>query len=368
MSVKPVRVIAADFHLRERAWERYPGLEGDSYYGLSQVVDVCVSRGLSLVGLGDLFDERRPSPRSMVVAQLAVEKMRQADLDFWYLRGNHDMTDPAWLSLFPHAVPLGGCCYEAGGLLFAGLDYQPRDLFLPELCDMLNVYSRVDVLCCHQAWRELSGGRCDAAVSDLFGVRCLASGDLHRSVIATHLDSSGLPVVVLSPGALCLQAIDEPDEHYCLVLYDDLSVERVKLRSRPVVRLAIDSTAALGEAISTLPARLAVDESLPPGISKPIVDVRLSPGVPDAHSVLTSALAGQAHLFVRLTKESVQPPGAAEAADGPQPGLLDGLAETLGESSRAYSHGSRLLSGNDPDRVLDEIEDEIVSHVIQDSP
>src|SRR5690242_13525682 len=97
---KPLCIGSSDWHLERHAWVRYPELAGDAYYGLKQIIDVCVDRQLPLLAAGDLFDKTFPDSRSVSFAMKQMDRMKDSKLPVFFTQGQHEMAkDNPWLGL-----------------------------------------------------------------------------------------------------------------------------------------------------------------------------------------------------------------------------------------------------------------------------
>jgi DNA repair exonuclease SbcCD nuclease subunit len=91
---KPIALITADWHLTHNAWKWRPNLYGDALFGLQQIRDVALKYGLPIIAAGDMFDVKRPPLPILIETQQLLE-----DTDGYYIQGNHDKTEPSWMSL-----------------------------------------------------------------------------------------------------------------------------------------------------------------------------------------------------------------------------------------------------------------------------
>ena len=313
----PLAVLASDWHLAPGAWARYPGLRGDAYFGLQQAADLCVQRRLPLLAPGDLFDVNHPDARSVGVAMVVAAQLHLASLPLYFLQGQHDATrDLPWLALHPHPRHMHAQALELSGLTFRFLDYQPVGDLARQL-DALAAGPAYDVLVAHQPWRETMGTRAPLE-SSLAAVtaRAVISGDLHKTLVRTFPGRDG-PLLFVSPGCLSLQSIDEPEDKYALVLYDDLSVERVRLRTRPVYRLDLTGPEAADGAwkdwlAPTLAGMAPGGTELPEELCLPILHARCPTELADVYTALRRLCAGRFHLFYTpVEPASVQDNGYA---------------------------------------------------------
>jgi hypothetical protein len=323
-------VVFADPHFTPYGAWRGRNITGDALHGLTQVVDYCVEyrNDVSEVWvLGDLWERHNndhPGAPALhrAIGQQVERLAKKRILPRWIL-GNHDGGVP-WWGLYPQALAAGGKPAKFLGLPAFALDWTPRDRLLGAI-EGIPAGTRVALL--HQSWDGLMGsGSCEGKLEWLAGrgIDYLFSGDLHQ---VRHEAAGSL--VAFSPGALCLQAINEDNVHGFLVAGrdgDDLAVEWVGIRSRPRLEAALDSGDDLEEWLETLDATLAAadDAGLPDEVKKPLVSVRFRVDIPGGPERVRAALADRGHLFLRYDA------AAPEAASEPSPRLINGYQQSGG--------------------------------------
>ena len=314
----PLFVFSADWHLARSAWVR-SGIDGDSYYGLEQLVDLCVKRDVPLVGAGDLLDSCDPSPEDIAFMRRQFDRMKAERLPVFYILGNHD--DELWpgsVHDWPIHVDRGAAPWvlssDRGALYFYGLDaLTPGEL--PAALAAIPPQSRV--LICHQSWTELMGAHvtCDGSLSMVPShIDLVLTGDFHKHYVTQFKRSDDSYGTVLSPGSLCMQTLTEESKKQVFVVgFDedgDLAYESVPLKTRPFMELRVDDAVAFDALIER---GMATIEPLPEWVdsahevSIPLVHIRYDPDVaPDASRRLKKALAGYHVMLTAHSKAATQ--------------------------------------------------------------
>jgi predicted phosphodiesterase len=287
-------LVFADHHHRVR--------RGDEQFALRQIVDLALRHNVrKLVGLGDLID--RQTNRSETILGFYQEVSGLAgNCDFWFIQGQHDFDVPPWLTQV--GVHAHGSVFEVGPWTCYGLDFQPVGK-LREALDL--VPADCDCLLCHQTWGDWMGdvATTQGDFADVPGhVKVVLTGDLHRCVVEKHKNRDGEQMRTISPGATTAQKIDEPHEHYVLLVGDDGSVKKEKLKSRvfidgPVMNRPDD----LDRFVAELPAELdaayerAAAADYPHDMMTPILRYTFSHRLADAVRRVERAAAGRAFLY-----------------------------------------------------------------------
>jgi hypothetical protein len=299
----PVALIVSDLHLSDRTWGSHPDLLGDSYWGLEQVVRRATERQPAVViAGGDCLDVSRPNSQPVSEFLQALAELQKQDIWFWYIQGQHEFDRPPWLSVSPWGTHLHGLVGEVGPFKIYGLDYQPT-AHLPDALQAIR--EDADVLICHQAWREFMGrDTCQGELWQIPHVPLVFTGDLHQYREATFRGADGRDFRVYSPGATHMRKIDEPEEHYILWLYDDGTVERETLRSRPVIRSGpLSREEQLEEFLVGLPEKLAAADAaaagLPEALRRPLVQVKFHRDLPQVERRLAAVLNETASLHLQ---------------------------------------------------------------------
>lgn len=236
-------VVVGDPHLSERTWASHRSLTGDSLYSFWQAVEIAKEHELPMVLLGDIFDSKSVSSAVLQFFCSCMDNLQRHRIPVYYIQGNHDIVTPPWPDVHSwpqhihreriqlEDVPTGDVlrCY--------GLDWAPVANYAEQLAE---IPADVDVLFTHQAWYEFGkmGSSATAECAMLPRGMHVLTGDLHIPMAANGTAANGATVHLLSPGALCLQAINEPQHHYVYILQKtlagDVTVLPVSLHTRKV--------------------------------------------------------------------------------------------------------------------------------------
>jgi DNA repair exonuclease SbcCD nuclease subunit len=130
------RVIhTGDTHVGYRQYNS-PDRRQDFLAGFQSVVDDAVGEGAeadavdAVIHAGDLFHDRRPDLQDLLGVLNGLVRLREADVPFLAVVGNHEATrGEQWLDLFEElglAVRLGAHPFVVGDVAVYGLDFVPR--------------------------------------------------------------------------------------------------------------------------------------------------------------------------------------------------------------------------------------------------
>jgi hypothetical protein len=346
----PISAITADDHLDTHTWAKHPDLAGDSYFAFSQKIDYCLARDLSLIQAGDLFNRRFPDPASVYFFNQQMHRMKRGDIGVYAIQGNHEVfrTSP-WLSSNASGCPahVHKKAFQIGDIWFYGLDFQPAEQLKLELVALRQLEPKPHVLIAHQVWEEPMGLKAgpEAAYRDVPVVQMLITGDFHRHCVTRCVGVDEQPLTVLSPGSQCLQSKAEDPNKYFFILYSDLTVESVLLKSRPLERFKFRNPLSFEDELAQAVAKAVPGNELPEHIAKPIFVVEYSELISNVHARLKAALAGKVHLFEtpiesRAAKAEVKPAIA-------KCGAVEQL-ELFKEDLPVYETSKRLLTAKDP--------------------
>lgn len=362
---KPLCAVTADLHLAVRAWARRPELHGDAYYGLEQIVDHCLFTHLPLVLAGDVFDKTRPDPYTIFIARQLLARMSKRNLAVWYIQGQHELDrNTPWLrSIFDWPIHINKTPLNLAGISLYGLDWTPPDCVHEEFD---NIPADTNVLIAHQVWGGFMGNfnKHECNFHDVPHVQLIITGDYHRTLILKERNRAGSNCVVLSPGPPAMQSIDEHPDKYFFILYDDLSLVKVPLRSRNMWRFVVgteqDLDALLRE--DAIKPALTPQTGVPDCIAKNMLHVTYQNNIPDAYSRITAVVGQQAHLFlspVRIKPEALLIEKEARlqtAASG-----LEGSLELLVQrDTPLYRDTMTLLRSPDPAAQLDAMRESFI--------
>lgn len=308
----PIAVLSADTHLAQRSWAKHPGLAGDSYFGLQQLVDYCTANELDLLLAGDIFDKTRPDPTTIWHMRTQMDRMERQNLGVRYIQGQHELDrDHPWLnsvSWWPEHVH----CKEfelSPGIVGYGLDWTPADQVKDEF---EKIPPMTDILMAHQVWRDLMGpriGESECAFADVPRARMIFTGDFHRHLKLQAINRDTATTCILSPGPVCMQSIDEDPHKRFFVLCDDMSVYTVSLKTRQCFRFAINTKDDLEIFLTgNVEQAVQMQKDIPDFLAKNIVHIIYRDDIPEVYARITNAIGTRAHLFmipVRQKQEAV---------------------------------------------------------------
>jgi len=311
-SKKAISVLSADTHNKPYTWSKYPLLRGDAFFSFQQIVSYCIACRLPLILAGDILDERRPDAETVGFVTDQMNSMADAKLPVYFIQGQHDMSGRPWLKIGQWPTHVDGKSFEIGGIKFYGIDFVPKHLLAGRL---EQIPDGTDVVVMHQVWEEFMGRvrSCEGALRDVPKVKMVITGDFHRHDRFKINAADGRDLVIVSPGSTNMRTLDEDPHKYFYVLYDDLSVESVPLKTRHVYRTRFASEAEVTEALLAVQelgyphAKQYVDTSgLPSEIQKPIWDVEFYETVPDVEKRVMLVAGNKFHVFVKCIRPDKQ--------------------------------------------------------------
>jgi hypothetical protein len=307
---KPIAVVAADCHLDHLIWRSRPEIYGDSHYAFKQLVTLAVSRKLPLILAGDIVETLpvdAPNSETISVLRESMAALRRAGIPVYYISGQHDQAKLSWVTACGGArMPPMNSIVEIGGKRFAFIPWLPSRL-LPAAMEAVDV-ERADVVICHQVWQEMMGGEsAEGRLSQFKTPSLVISGDYHRQLVK-RVHREGLPdLVAVSPGATHMRKLNEPVKHCAAILYDDLDIKWVQLRSRRVLSTELVDEPSYSRLIRGVQAGIdsaiakAVEMELPSELLTPLLIVRDSSGVTRGEARIREIVGRQAHVFYSRT-------------------------------------------------------------------
>lgn len=249
-------VFFSDAHLQMQAWKDLPGVRGDAYESLTQVIKYAIdNKAEAIIDGGDLFDDK-PSAFDASFLLCAVEELKRAGIKVLSIQGQHGRDrllswaciDPYVLDLDPaEPVKLAG-----GKIVIKGFNNSPADELKAKL---QTIPPEVNVLVLHQKASGVTPGMGYDFDTDWVDchVRLVLLGDYHRAIEWAKECPPPLSAArYVYNGSLCMQATDEPPEKSFLRVNDDLTYERIPLTTRPFISLMIQSEDQLEEAKKVL--------------------------------------------------------------------------------------------------------------------
>lgn len=349
----PIANFTADNHLRPRTWMDYPELHSDAYIGFDHIVRESVAQHRPLLQLGDLFDKSRPDSESLHSYFRAISYLQDNQVPFYYLKGNHDNTDPALAGIHPWANPVAQLAID--GVRFYGIDY--RDSARLKESIQSAAAAEADVILCHQSWKQIQrNGGSDGDFAHFPRATTMLTGDYHETGIYRGTAQDGGDVVAYSPGSTCMQATNEPAEKFYGVLHDDLSVDWVKIPSRPFMPLSAVNSDELDWIVDAIPtqAEMLRETVRISEIQKPIIRVTYHDDIPEAYNRLITAAGQSCFLFLNPVRpQRVHTVNEQETPENAFDSLLTATEELTPPGSYTRSGTTRLLRADDPATELE---------------
>jgi len=350
-----VAILTADCHVQRRAWLKRPELHGDAYYSFRQVVDLALRHRVPIIAAGDLIDRRINDQHPIAFLREQLGRLAEAGLRIYHVQGQHEWQEYPWLdSICPEAavwLPPRGLL-EIGPFQVYGIDWTPASQ-LPE--KLAQVPDETDVLVLHQVYSSFSPSpAAELRPEQLPDVRLALIGDTHVTGMLTEVNGNGNQVVTVSPGSLAMQAIDEPGNKYVFLLNDDGSLEKVKLRTRAVLRQqAIRDVPSMMTFLQKLDRVLDElqerNRDLPEELRMPILHIAYDASLPDVRERLLQVTDGKVHLFEKDLSEKAEAEAANAAAQRQELlsaglfGCLEKLHASKGYPPEVLEYAQELL-------------------------
>lgn len=359
--MEPLFVFTADLHLEDGAWSTRPGIYGDAYYSFAQIIDYCVANKLPLILGGDVLDKKSNSARPIAKLCHGMDRMRTAGLPVFYIQGNHEYDRNApWLSVHDWPRHIHGQTIDINGASVYGLDWLPKGEIQQALAA---APAASHILVTHQVWEDFMKGvgRTECSLADVHHVKTVLAGDFHITTTAEGTGAQGQPVMMFSPGSICMQDCSECPQKYFFVIGrkpdGSFGVEMQALITRPFKQYLVNSQELLDGLCA---GQLATDiETLretvtaPDGIDKPIIRIKFDKRLPDAYLRLATAVGESAHLFCEALPDRSESVSKATTRSSSKNELLAALSDLLGESTDAYKLAAALVAAEDPVKELD---------------
>jgi hypothetical protein len=337
----------ADSHLRQR--------RGDEQYAMRQVVDLAVKfKVRNVVAGGDLHDKQsnRPGPVNFMHREI-LDRLEEAGVEYNFIQGQHDYDVPPWPLGHRWAVHVHKKTFLVGPHVAYGLDFQPYGLLQASL---EAVPKECTLLIAHQTWGDWMGDIASPQgdFAQVPGhVTHVLSGDLHKFVMETNRNADGASMLTVSPGATCKQKIDEPDEHFVVLVPDDpdCGLKRVKLKSRAHIEWAtLNRPEDLDQMIAEVGGELdrahrrGEELGLPDDVLRPTLRVTYSHRLKDAVRRVTRAVGDRAWLhWKELPPEERQAVAVAKGGRAVTPLALLSEVELPEPAEEVRGLLSRLL-------------------------
>lgn len=292
----PVAIMTSDWHLSEGAWSGPNTPKGDAFTALEYVAGLAKQWQIPILAAGDLFDELKPSS---AVLSRTFDILR--DCEVLYIQGQHEKAYPPWLSLSGNRQikHMHQQVARVGPFTVAGMDHVP----VTHLEQAIGLVPQADIIMCHQVWSEFMGTRGEGNLEEIIDRHCprmVLTGDFH-----SHLHRIVRDTMVYSPGSFCLQEISEERDKRVFFLNDDRTVQSVRLPTRKVYDLVINTENELNAALCEVDRLVEVDPSARLDIERKNVIYVKCADLPVAYSRFRAAIHDRAFLFWKtLPKET----------------------------------------------------------------
>lgn len=360
----------ADAHLDLHAWANRPDLCYDSMYSFEYCCHVAEQMKLPLVGAGDLIDVRKPPAAVIEFVRGQMDRLKKSDTLFYYTQGQHELSDPPWLSAihdWPIHIHKKLCKAGDGAFSLYGLDWTPADRIKDEFEQFPKVKAKDSaILVMHQVWEEFMGDvvACEASLEQIPHFRTVFSGDYHVPVRGKRSNRNGQPMRYYSAGSTNMRSIEENSQKYMYGLDDTGKMHYLKIPTRQMIREKITSELDLAAFEKGFSERLeTVDEfnelwKLPSALHKPFVYVQFHEDVPNAWKRLTSLVGNEGHLFTKQMMRQNDDVVVEESSENDKAldrGMAAGLHLVLDPKDPRFPSILRLLQADDPKVTLQEM-------------
>ncbi len=247
---QPAFLALGDIHLDHLIWRRQRDIADDSLTAFRSFLDHAIRLRIPAVIVGDLFDTTDPESSLVRFFREQMSRCADAGIPVYAIQGNHDKRPgvPWYVACSPHPIHFGdGRPVVIGGLQVVGFDYAVRDVIERQLADLhaeLESGGRPpQVLMLHQAVRQAlrfeGAHNCDLDwVHPAIPLTVL--GDIHRPC-----DMSTPGGRALYTGSSHPRSLEELGPKTCVLVNDDLTVDRLPLEQRFFARLVWTEDASI---------------------------------------------------------------------------------------------------------------------------
>jgi hypothetical protein len=341
-------IVCGDPHLSPGAWVDRPEIDGDAYRAFAQVVDIAIGMQLPLFLLGDVFEKRRPDPRSVECFCRQMDRMQEAGLPVLVIQGQHELDRVTpWLLVHGHPTHMNRRSQQLGDSVVYGLDWLPR-IELQQALDEIS--PDTSVLLCHEVWSDVMGvGKTDGAFVDVPYAGWVLTGDYHDTYIKEAVGKTGQRMKVLSTGSTHMRNIAEPPQK-CVFLLDTAMTDPtpIYLRTRPYFEFTISAAAELDQLCTFMRSGLTISEHCDQQLL-PLVRIIFYEDVPDVYSRLTEAASGNCHLFWKRIPRQMEMEIAVRELPPSTTESLAAAVRVVSLNPRVQERCARLLASPDPD-------------------
>lgn len=306
---KPLAVVTSDNHLHPFTWADKPTLRNDAMFSFDQIVNYCLENDVpNLILAGDIMDRKKNDSYTPSYVRCVMDQLARNGVRVLYIQGQHELqTDgSAWLSALHDApVHIHELEVSLGDWNMWGIDWTPASDIEAALS---GVPEDTQILVMHQVCQEFMGRvrACELNIASVPHAELLIIGDYHAHISKSITASDGRALRALSPGSTCMQAIDEEFVKRFFVLFDDLSVTSVWLKTRPVLQFkSLLTQKAVDEFVESISGELFTASqqahlngiSLDTGLTKPIVIVPYAADLEGAGPRIKKAVGENGFLF-----------------------------------------------------------------------
>ncbi len=267
----PAFLALGDLHLDTLIWRAYRQVTGDAVQAFKAVTQIAVDRHLPLVLVGDVFDVVDPDPWLVREFRLEMDRLAAECVPVDVLQGNHDRRRTPWTTaVHDHPRYIGdGKTRMIGGLRCVAYDYDTRDNIQRKLSELqaklVDQQNGPQVLFLHQAVKQAlrfeGQWNCDLEwVPEQ--IPLVVMGDIHTEWSARVRPGQ----MAYYTGASHPRDLSQLGQKTCMLINDDLTVERIPFPGRPIHALQIVDEAGVREARAWIDEALAASPVLPPAL------------------------------------------------------------------------------------------------------
>lgn len=239
---RPSFVALGDLHLDPWIWRSYRDINGDAFLGFKSFVDVAIEWNVPVVLVGDIFDSVDPDPHIVRFFREQMDRCVEEDIAVYAIQGNHDKRATPWYAAI-HAWPIhfgDGEQITIGGLSVVGFDYAVRDSIEGSLIELGDREQLPQVLFLHQAVDDALKfeGMWNCKLEWVpRGVPLIVMGDIH-----TEWQKEVRPGQwAYYTGPSHAREIGQRGPKSCMMVFDDLSVERIPIESREIQKFSVSA-------------------------------------------------------------------------------------------------------------------------------
>jgi len=261
----PAFIALGDLHLDFYIWRKFKQVKGDSFLGFTSLINRGIALGVPVVLVGDIFDTVEPDPAIIRFFRREMDRCRDNDVEVYAIQGNHDRRPIPWYSAV-HDWPIhigDGEEVDINGIGCVAFDNMTRDKIEDAIMSLRDCVPKPDVLFLHQAVRQMlsfeGAWNCDLDWIPE-GIPATIMGDIHKEW--EHKIREGQKAYYT--GSSHPREAPEIGSKSCIVVNDDLSVERLPIDYRPMTKLYVRSDKELEDLRSWVNEAVESNPKLPP--------------------------------------------------------------------------------------------------------